>query len=410
LKDKTKPWHQYHACQALLTNIESVPVAKRPDVWDTTSEIAKLLEAKQHDSDDAQIWRLQSYLAAHYLRIIEVSGYALDENRPLMVSWWAARRVSELLTDGLSVTRLPPQVRQWREDPILQGTWLTRDVWAWLNPQAYSPCRFATLYGIFPLSTAILLAAGNHARTFGLGAVPKAIRESIRDLFCVALLTTDVRETAREPRIWAWDDSIVTSAEAFMSALPTDEQTDAATQTIDIVKALNETQSLKASLQQLPSTGMVDAIFVCSRVRLFCYEHADAADILIGHLRDKEWRDSCASKLPLMGWELLAQGLLFLQARQGLEWAVELPCAFLRAAEATSADSERARFFLICTIMSSLSGNTAGALKLLKESKELPAFRQAIAQVRKSIECLRAASRCDVAFRLQDVCTFLEQL
>lgn len=408
--DKTQPWHQYHACQALLANLDSIPAGKGADVWEEASHIAEILEAQQYDSDEAQVWRLERDLAAHYLRILDVSGYALDESRLITVCWWAARRVSELLIHGVPIAQLPAQVREWRENAILRGTLLIHDTWAWLAPKAYSPCRFALLFSISPLSSAILLAAGKCAATDGVSIASNSVRESLRNSYCVALLTTDVHGHAREPRLWAWDDSLIEAAEHFMSALPSEEQTEAAAQTIRIVKGLSDTQGIKAALEQLPSTKEIDAVFVCNRVRMFCHDHAEAADLLLGCLRDKNWRDSCAANVPLMGWELLAQGLLFLQTRQGVDWAVELPYAFLRAAEATSSDSDRAEVFIRCLIMSSLSGGTTCAIKLLKQSKELPALQDTIRLVRESIENLRGASRSNVAIRLQDVCTALDQV
>ena len=410
LNDKAKPWHQYHACQALLVNLDFVPIQKRADVWEAAGHIVGLLQVKQCDSDEAQVWRLERDLAAHYLHILDVSGFSPDDSRAITISWWAAKQAAGLLTDGLSEDQLPTRIRRWRENFIHREALLIRDTWSWLAPKTYSAGRLATYFSISPLSSAILLTIGDCVKAHDVNMIPKAVRDSLQYSFCEALLTTDTREKPKESRLWAWDDSMTVAAENFISNLPSEEQAMMAIQIIGHVKKLYSLENIKTALKQLPSSEEMDAIFVCSRIRMFCHDHAEAADFLLECLRDMNWRNSLATNLPSVGWTWLAQSLLFLQARQGLEWNVELPYAFLHMAEATSNDPERAEFFIRHLVISSLSGSTMGAIKSLKQSKKWPELRNIVRHTRKSIERLRSVSRNEIVFRFQDVCTLLEQL
>jgi hypothetical protein len=410
LHDKAKPWRQYHACQALLANLSAVPGEARSAVWTAVAEVTGILQSDQHETDAVQVWYLEQELAAHYLRVLDVGGYALHEDRALTLSWWAARRVTGMLLAGLPEETQPAQVRQWRKDPILNGISLAHHTWAWLSPKAYSPGRCATLYAGSPRSLALLWSVGAYAKAHGLADVPAAVRTALRDSFCAALLAAETHGTVAGKRTWVWDEPLIEATDAFFSALPAPEHTEAATQVLVAVKELAQPEEMRKALLHLPSAQMDEAVFICSKARLYCYEHNDAGDLLLERLRDQEWRTSCAANLPLRGWELLVQGLLFLQSRQGLDWAVELPYVFLRAAEAVSGEPERAQFFLMCLVMSSLSGNTAGAIKFLGQSRQLPALKPVIAAIRSTVEKLRLAAEPSVAIRLRGICTCLDQM
>lgn len=408
IRDKSRPCRRYHACQALLSNIEYIPSDQLYIFWQAVAEIAELLRAETFDSDDAQIWRLEAELAAHYLRAVDMGGYELEANRPLAVSWWAARKITELLTQSLSSEDVADKVRQWRAGVVLPNVLPTRNAWAWLVPNMYSPCRFATLSGIFPRSVAILIALGNFAKKNGLDSVPSDARTRLRECFCVALLTKDTTSTPKDTRVWMWDHSLLEAAKAFMSSLPTEEQTDIAAKTYTAVERLSKTEPLMEAMKQLATMNETDAVFICKCVQIHCYGHTDAADMLLKLFRDSKWRDACALKVPVLGWELLLQGMLFLQSKQGIDWAVELPYIFLRLAEKSSSDEERVKVFLTYLIRSSLVGNTAGAVKSLGSSKVFPVLQPMIATVREAIECTQTVSSPEVAIRLQGLTTILE--
>ena len=410
LRDKSRPWLCYHACQALLSNINYVPEDQLSSFWQAVTEISELSQVKNNDSDDAQIWRMEAELAKHYLRTVDLGDYGLEANRPLTASWWAARAITELLTRSLPAKDVPHQVRKWRSDVVANGTFLTQEAWVWLSPKAYSPSRFVTLYSKSPRSIAILINMGDFARAHGLDLVPPELRSRLMDGISAALLTGDLGQSANDNPVWMWDQPLVAAAEAFMSALPEKEKTQVAAQTLEAVKRLSKVESIKEAMKQVETANEIDAIFLCSRIRLFCYEHVDAADVIIEYLRDEKWRNTCATKIPTLGWELLAQGLLFLQSRQGVQWDMELPYIFMNLAETSSGEEQQAVFFLISLIMSSLTGNTAGAVKSLAKSSAYQDLKPAITKVRDAVESLRQASPPEIALRLQGICTILEQL
>ena len=409
LNDKSKPWRRYHACQALLRNIKHVPADKHIHYWQTVAEVVELCLPSNQESDDAQVWRFERDLAAHYVRSVDLGGYGLEENRPITLGWWAARQIMEMLTTSLEPQDLPQQIRDWRGDTTFRGMSLIHNAWAWLSPKSYSPTRFASLYGTSPRSIALLIAMREFVEAHGLGSVPHEICVRLRDCFCAALFLSGGGKAEGELDIWMWERSLLGIAELFLSAMPDDEQKEEVVQGIATLKRLGESEAVKESLSQLATVSDEDSLFICSRIRMYCYDHADAADLLLDRLRDAEWRDACAISVSKIGWELMAQGLFFLQFRHGVEWSVELPYVFLRLAEATSSDEEKSDLFLTCLIMSSLAGGTAGAMKSIGDSPEFLALRPVLERVRQRIDSLRAACPPDVAIRLRGATTILEQ-
>ena len=254
LFDERRPWRQYHACEALLSNIELVPQDKQAVFWDRVVDIAELCCAHKIESNEAQVWRLEAELAANYLRTIDLGGYGLEANRPLTTSWWAARKVTQLLTSKLPSTNIADGIRQWRSDPILQGALLTHEAWAWLSPKTYSPARFATLNEITPRPIALLLALGLFVRSIGVESIPASVRERLRDCFCAALVIGDTAVVAGEQGLWMWEYSLVEAAQTFFSALPEDEQNDLAAQAVEYIEGLADPAALKKALERLATT------------------------------------------------------------------------------------------------------------------------------------------------------------
>ena len=410
LHDQHRPWRQYHACQALLCNGELVPPDQQEAFWNLLAEIAELSAIDKVDSDEAQVWRLEAELAANYLRTVDLGGYGLEANRPLTSSWWAARTVTELLTCNLPAENVAEQIRQWRSDPILRGTLLIHDAWGWLSPKAYSPARFATLNEMTPRSIALLVATGEFARSVGVESIPASVRARLRECFCAALVIGDTAVVTDEQGLWMWEYSLVESAKAFLAALPDEEQTDLAAQAIGFVDSLADPASLTRSLEQLITTSEADALFLCIGIRTHCYRNQNAGDIIRPFLRDAEWRDTCAKRIPMLGWDMIAQGLLVLQTRNGTDWAVEVPYVFLRLAEASCDDDDRATGFLTYLVMSAASSNTGGALKALLRSERLLKLRPLAKKVKSRIEEIAEVADPTIRLRLQMILTLLDQL
>lgn len=410
LRDAHRPWRQYHACQALLKNTEAIPTERLNEFWEHFVRIIELARGSRSDSDDAQIWRLEKDCAAQYLRILELSGYAIDPHRLITVAWWAGKSVTNLLAQPLPSAEIPAQVRKWREGSIHRATRITRDAWAWLSPTSHSSSRFATLFEASPRSVALLVALGEAATRKVIDSIARDHRSTMRDCFCGTVLMGDIASKREEHPLWMWDLSFYNAFKSFVIALPSEERSDSVIQVCAIIDALKEPEALKAALQQLPETTEADARFITHMARMHCMECADAADVLLSFLRAPEWRNACSTKLSLHAWEILVHGLMLLQAKKGMELAVELPYLFLRLAEASAANPERTGFFLFSMTMSSLAGNTVGAIKALAKSDALPKLRPSIVLVRQSIEALRAAPLSDVSIRMQSVLTALEAI
>ena len=315
-----------------------------------------------------------------------------------------------MLTRRLPPQDLASQIREWRSGPVLHGTLLTHDAWAWLSPKAYSPGRFAVLNEASPRSIALLIAVGEYARDKGLDSVPPDVRGSLRDCFCAAILAADVAPAVNTRGIWMRERPVLEAGKAFIGALPADELSEITRETLGVVESLSDADAVKSALEQLTTANELDAIFICSLMRFYCYTHSDALDIIRPLLRNKDWRDSCAKKVQMMGWELLAEGLLVLQARLGVDWAAELPYILLCLAEACAGNEDKATFFLACLVMSSVSGNTAGALKSLSQSRQRPALGRSVNAVKQRIDELRGAAPPAVRIRLQTVATMFDQV
>ncbi len=410
LNDKARPWRRYHACQALLSNADSISLEKQQDFWGHVVEIVTILLSDNADSNEAQVWQLETDLAGHFLRTVDLGGYDVKENRRLCVAWWAARRLSGLLTESVVPEGLPEQIRKWRSTSVFGGSRVVENAWFWLVPKAYTPARLVTLSASSARSVALLNSVGAYARAHGLESVPREGREQLCKCFCAALLSASVQQKHEERCVWEWDHSLLTAAEGFEAALQDEGESEAIAQIVEIVKRFGETGTLEHELKQLASTDEKTAVFVASQALLHSHENAEAPELLKGLFRDAEWRNACVQKLPLVAWEQLGQSLLHLQPRQGIEWSVELPYVFLRLAEAASGDRNKVELFLAGLIMSSLAGNTAGALKSLGRSPEFPALQPAITAVCEAIDNFGDIATPSMTIRLRGLATALDQL
>lgn len=408
LMDSRRPWRQYHACQALLKNIKQIPENNQEEFWHHIVRITELTCSDQMESDEAQIWRIEAELAANYLRSVELGGYGLEPNRAITTAWWASKSLLQQLVQLINTNEIAPQIRKWREESIFRATLLTRDAWAWISPTLYSSPRFATLFETSPRSVALLVALGDAVENINIQLIPSDIRERLRNCYCSALLLADTTQNTSEPHLWMWDCSLLGAAKKYLSSLPQDEQTEDAIKAIAFVEKLYNSESLKNALEELPNMSEMDAIFVCLRVRMYCCGQSDASEIMSSFLYKSDWRNACASKLSLFSWEILSQALLFLQARPGKKWETELPFIFLRLAETESVDPEKTKLFLITLTMSSLVGNTSGAIKALAKSESINKLRPCLLIVREFLETLRADSRPDIGVRMQSVLTVLD--
>jgi Flp pilus assembly protein TadD len=409
LADKAKPWRRYHACQALLFNFNCIPPADRRQLWDAIIGGVEVNTHANSDNDDAQIWRLEAELAAHYLRCVDLGGYGLDEQRPLTIAWWAARTSTVLLTQGIAENELPKEIRRIEDESIDRDTRLANDAWFWICPKTYSPARITTLNARSPRGIALLIALGDFARAHGLAHVPCDVATRLRDCFTAALLSTAAKPIISNASIWMWDRSLIEAAETFVNALPAELRTTEADQIIALVKKSHESTVVDDALKNIATVSEEQALFVCSRVHLYCYEQPDAADVLLEHVRDPIWRKTCATTIPLRGWEFLAQGLLFLQAHQTIDWTVELPYVFLRLAEATSGIPARAGLFLTCMISASLVNDTVGAVKALRVSEKWLELRHVATILFRRIEKLRGYCSPEVSMRFRAMSAALEQ-
>lgn len=410
LNDKSSPCRRYHACQALMRNIEHIPADYLEHFWHAVAEVTELCIPGNQETDDAQVWRLESELAAHYIRAVDLGGYALEENRPISVGWWAARQVMEMLTASLNPEDLPQQIRDWRSNAaIFRGMYLIHNAWAWLSYKPYTPIRFTSLYINSPRSIALLIAIGEFVEANGLESVPSEIIGRLYDCFIAALFISAGSNEQKNLDIWMWEQPLLSSAELFLSVIPDDEKKEEVARWIESLKRLGEPEAIREALSKLSTVPEDESNFICSRIRMYCYEQADAADLLIDRLRDAKWRDACAINVTKLGWEMLIPGLIFLQFRNGVEWVVELPYIFLRLAESASSDEEKSKLFLTCLVMSSLAGGTTGAMKLIGDSSEFLALRPVLKKVHQQIGSLSSACPPEVALRLQIAITILDQ-
>lgn len=410
VNDSRRPWRQYHGCQAMLGNSELLSADQLAELWQKIAAVTELSLGANLESDNAQVWRLESELASHYLRIVDTGNYPLHEDRPLTTSWYAARHVTDLLMESVSGEVLFQQARDYRHRLVQPGVALARDTWTWLAPRLYSPSRFVTFHTSSPRSVALLIAVGQFAKFSGSDAIPKDVRARLRDCFCMAFITSDGRRPSRSPSLWMWDYSLAEAIEAFVSSLGDDEHTELTDHVLAVIQSLGEPGAIAKTLDQLATASEIESIFGCNSVRLYCHEHVDAGDLLLQYLRNSEWREACARTVPMLGWELLAEGMLVLQSRLGIEWAVELPYVFLRLAEASAADQNRSRVFISFLVISSLAGDTAGAVKSLRRSEQYPVLKPVIGDIRSAIESVSEASSRGVTIRLRGLMTILDQL
>jgi hypothetical protein len=207
-----------------------------------------------------------------------------------------------------------------------------------------------------------------------------------------------------------WDCSLVDAARAFFNELPDDDRTEQVTVADAFVGRMADESSLKEALELLPKCTEHVALFLCTAIRSHCYRNPDAGDVIRPFLNNSDWRDRCAKQMSILGCGLFSQGLLALQTRGEINWAVEAPYYFLRMAEANADDSDRSTAFLVFTTISSAVGNTAGALKALLASEYFPQLRPSMKRVKDQIESLARVAGPVVRLRLQSILTVCEPI
>lgn len=411
LHDQLRPWRRYHACQALLTIPSLVPSHNWTVFWESVTEIAELVQAMKANAAAAQVWRLEAELAGHYLRTVDLGGFGLEENRPLTVAWYAARRITELMVGSLEPAEAGEQIRTWRQYALRRPMEITRDTWMWVGPRGFTASRSTTLETIAPRSIALLVAIGAYAKEVGLDAVPPDCRTRLRDALLAGMLFTPCPVTGSTRQLWMWDRSMRDATTCFMSALPDGERIGPAAQALEIAREAFDPTTVENGLKELPNVGEHAALFICSVVRAYCYwRRSDAAAVLLPFFRDPEWRRKCVLSLPVTGWELLGHALLAIQRLQQPREADEVGYVFLKLAEVSVEVEDKCTMFLALLVIAASNADSLGALRAIRQSESASRLKRTFGRVRGRIDELMRRASPAISVRLQAVATVLDQI
>ena len=207
---------------------------------------------------------------------------------------------------------------------------------------------------------------------------------------------------------WMWDANFLRKGDAFAQAVP----------------ACAESEELKRVFvfwHESDSPGRVDqllekcsdpvdeqeAILGAVELRAFCYRRNESAEILWKRLRDTDWTRGCFSRLPIAAWEMIGDGLMHVQRREGGKWASQMPYLYLCGAEQNSTNKERAAFFLRALLTSSLSGGSIAGVKEMLRNPKLPELREALLALRNELQIVYANCNSVAAPRIREMLAVL---
>ena len=208
-----------------------------------------------------------------------------------------------------------------------------------------------------------------------------------------------------------WDMPLLRAGERFVEALPVSEQSEEVSRVVRFCQECASSDKQDQLLDQLPNASRdQEAAFIAVELRALCYRRKEAAESIWKRLVDQNWRQKCLDGLPLDAWEIIAEGLLHVQRREGGRWEAKMPFLWAKGAERNASDKQRSKFFLQTLLISSLSGGTVAGIKSLLRSPKLPELKEPLLGLREELRLVYDSCDAAVAPRIREVLAVLSSL
>ena len=381
------PWRKYHVCRALVAHPEWIPTDRMQEFWQNITEIASLLAADS-ESFEAQAWLLRSRLAAHYLRYLELHSFSMDPTRLMTVAWWAAGKAADGLTAGLKRNEETMKaVKSWLEGPLKQAFSNTTFLWGMVRTaSSFSVPRYTTLNLTHPWSTALLASLGRGVGGLDLDAATPEQKARLAQAYVACLLTSPTAIVEAEARpIWEWEQSVLRAAERFCGALPEQQRPRELTAVLAMATVLADPNTIKETTELFPQAQEQAALFLAMTLRTLCYCQPGFAKIAWEKVHDTTWWGSRSANLPPDALQALADGLLEIQSKAGVQWHLEMPYLWLTATEAQAENPLRCEVLLGAFINSVLVAQTAAPIRRLLAGEQMPRLREHLVRIRERL-------------------------
>lgn len=359
--DAKSPLPRYHACVAMLRNIELVPRDSWPKLFDEIAGILLAAHGEDKESEPlqhSQAWRVRCELAKHYFQHFGARLRGADSERIAGLSWWLAERVAALLGSETAV-------REFRAGPLRYEGSISAQAWHLARP-ALSPSRLRhATTGVMSMWGLSLACQLRPAITAGADHLSGECRTEIESALKGYVLTAfPPASVPVDSQVYAFDPTVLQTARALVEIAEPGESRDALFAFVTAVEALADPDELARAITRFPDANLADQVITANVLSVKAYLGEAPVDHIWERILDAKWRESVLLTAADHALEILFDGLRELQLQRNEKWSWDMPHVYAQACEKTD-QPERRRLLFAMVVLSSLSAGTVSAVERL---------------------------------------------
>jgi len=394
--DSLREWcsssaHPLRALQAAVvavTNQSLVPRSAREWLQDMLRGLVAPRNGNPTDRVNEAIFQLEAECARYYFRFIELRVPGLDVDRVASVSWWAARKIADVIAAQAMTAAKPCEfVNLIRKRAVLPAVQRCELEWHASHPRSGdASIRFGTLFCRQPRILALLIRLSGSVNALGEG-----LNRSDADAMTGAFVEHQIgcfpiEAVASENAVWAFDAPLAPAFGEWIASVVPLEDRGKLSQLVALGTAAADTQRLTEELEGIAKVPESTRRFLAHLFRVAAYCRRDAAEHLWRLAMSPAWREVCFKELPLEAIEVLFDGIVEVSRRVSDVRILELPHIFVQRQEDRHGGEERQSWFFALTLLAAMA---VGRVSAVRRMVNVPNRDRDLASIAKWTEQLR---------------------
>jgi len=360
------PLRALQACIVALANQASLPPAAREWLQGTVRGLVSPRDINPAERLNEAILRLEADFARYYFRYVELRVPGFDVNRVATVSWWAARRLTDVIAHQAASTLKPSEfvsrVHKRALRPMLQRSELE---WHAGHPRSgHASVRFGTTFCRQPRLLALLIRLSGAVDSIAPEGLSREDADAITGAFVEHQIGCfPIESAASESAVWAFDAPLAPAFAEWIAAAAPPEDHEKLLQLVALGTAAADTQRLTDELEGIAKAPESTRRFLAHLFRVAAYCRSDAAEQLWRLAMSPAWREVCFKELPLEAVEALFDGIVEVSRRVSDDRVLELPHIFAQRHEDRESGEERRSWFFALTLLAATAVGRVSAVR-----------------------------------------------
>lgn len=415
LLDVLREWcnssaHPVRVVQAAIVGVanqdELTPAGR---VWlrDTLVGLVSPCDGSSPETLGKSILELEADVARYYFRVIEMRVPGLDVDRIATLSWWAARKIADVIATQVARTKDPIDcVLSIHKSAIQPMAQQSEFEWHASHPRSgSSSIRYGTLFCLQPRILGLLIRLSGAAEMLG-----QDIGRDKADRIAQAFVRHHIRcfpiETSTlDNAVWAFDASLGPAFLEWAESMCDGPDRERLVRLAEAAAAAADTGQLVAEMKSLSRAPDITRMFFAHLFQVGAYCRSDAAGPLWQLAMDVEWRKETFEQLSVECLQPLFDGIMELARRVDDDRVLELPHIFAEQYEKHEADSERRSLLFAMTVLASAAVGRVSAIRRIVTRTGRD--RESISYWREQIRDMLPVSPPTLQGRLRDVLSSL---